>query len=251
MNSFEHPVNCRCRCKKSNISACARDKPYPARRFPRRSPRGNSGPHRPATARENPPSSRRCSAASLTPARCFSFPARQPHCQAAHRLCAADPFGFDHSTPSPSPTSSAPTTVIFPFGWATKKQLARAEALLDQVGAGRLLHKSLGALSGGELQRVLLAFALDPMPDLLLLDRPVSALDRKGAGVFYEAGLLSEERAANAHHPRLSTWDMCANTPPAPPSSTAPSCCTAGPDAVLRSSKVREIFGLELSGGEA
>jgi zinc transport system ATP-binding protein len=49
-----------------------------------------------------------------------------------------------------------------------------------------LIDKPLGALSGGELQRVLLAFALDPRPDILLLDEPVSALDKDGKRLFYE-----------------------------------------------------------------
>ena len=35
------------------------------------------------------------------------------------------------------------------------------------------------------MQRVLLAFALEPMPDILLLDEPVSAVDRKGISQFY------------------------------------------------------------------
>lgn len=63
---------------------------------------------------------------------------------------------------------------------------------LNRVEAGHLIDRRLGDLSGGELQRVLLALALDPIPDLLLLDEPVAGIDQQGMGLFYN--LVSETR---------------------------------------------------------
>lgn len=66
--------------------------------------------------------------------------------------------------------------------------------LLQAVEAETLIDKSLGVLSGGELQRVLLAFALDPVPDILLLDEPVAAMDRSGRDLFYRLVRQLRER---------------------------------------------------------
>lgn len=57
---------------------------------------------------------------------------------------------------------------------------------LSRVQAEHLHGRRLGALSGGELQRVLLALALDPLPDLLLLDEPISGVDYRGMQQFYK-----------------------------------------------------------------
>ena len=62
----------------------------------------------------------------------------------------------------------------------------KCAAALERFSAQHLLRRRLGELSGGELQRVLLAMAMTPVPDLLLLDEPVSGIDAKGLSVFYE-----------------------------------------------------------------
>ena len=51
---------------------------------------------------------------------------------------------------------------------------------LERVHGEELIDKRVGTLSGGELQRTLLALALEPMPNILILDEPLSGVDVEG-----------------------------------------------------------------------
>jgi zinc transport system ATP-binding protein len=62
----------------------------------------------------------------------------------------------------------------------TKAQREKILECLDRVHGKDLIDKRVGTLSGGELQRVLLALALEPMPNILILDEPLSGVDVEG-----------------------------------------------------------------------
>jgi zinc/manganese transport system ATP-binding protein len=62
-------------------------------------------------------------------------------------------------------------------GFSLREEREVAAAALESVGAAELAHKSLGSLSGGELQRIFLAEAMVGNPEMLLLDEPLSNLD--------------------------------------------------------------------------
>ena len=72
------------------------------------------------------------------------------------------------------------------FLGVSKKARERVLAALERTHCEQLADRALGALSGGELQRVLLALALTPQPDLLILDEPVSGVDQNGMETFYQ-----------------------------------------------------------------
>lgn len=73
--------------------------------------------------------------------------------------------------------------IMLGIGRATEERLAR---MLDRVGAPRfLLDRPMSKISGGEQQRVLLGLALEPNPELLLLDEPAAGIDFKDQEGFY------------------------------------------------------------------
>lgn len=67
----------------------------------------------------------------------------------------------------------------------SKKVYQKVREQLRIFDAEELIDKKACDLSGGELQRLLLSIAVTPVPNLLLLDEPVSGIDRNGRLLFY------------------------------------------------------------------
>jgi molybdate transport system ATP-binding protein len=73
---------------------------------------------------------------------------------------------------------------VFPAEAATPRQVARVRAVADLLGIASLLGRSILELSRGEARRVLLARALAPGPELLLLDEACEGLDAAAREAF-------------------------------------------------------------------
>jgi zinc transport system ATP-binding protein len=120
---------------------------------------------------------------------------------------------------------------------------ARAQAALEEVGAALVIDSPLQRISGGELQRVLLARALLRKPELLVLDEPVQGVDVAGQSALYR--LISHLRqrygcgvlmVSHDLHLVMSSTDrvICLNRHV---------CCSGHPDQVSGDPAFRALFG--------
>jgi len=128
---------------------------------------------------------------------------------------------------------------------AQRCQPEQLKAALDDVGAGKLLKQSLHNLSGGEMQRVLLARALLRNPQLLVLDEPVQGVDINGQLELYNLiARIRDERGCGvlmvSHdlHLVMAATDhvVCINHHV---------CCSGHPEHVTNDPSFTELFGIK------
>jgi len=91
-----------------------------------------------------------------------------------------------------------------------RNHLKRARELLAEVGADALEKRPVGTLSGGEMQRALLALALQQDPDLLVLDEPAAGVDFRGEYLFCE--ILDRLRAEHDFTQLMVSHDLATVT---------------------------------------
>lgn len=97
-------------------------------------------------------------------------------------------IGYVPQTPSFDPGDPITVADLFAacmskrpaFLGVSKKMRKNILLYLDRVQGADLIDKRVGTLSGGQLQRVLLALALEPLPNVLILDEPLSGVDVEG-----------------------------------------------------------------------
>src|SRR5262245_28869878 len=176
--------------------------------------------------------------------------------------------GHDHTRPTPEHVgyvpqklrieANLPLTVYDLFGLALQRRplflgvgravRARMGKMLDRVGALKLLHKPVEKLSGGELQRVLLALALNPKPELLLLDEPAAGIDFKDQKAFYDLiGELNRETGVTvllvSHEmnvvSKLADHVLCLES--------GRIKCQGAPPAILTSEMLAQTFGTDMA----
>ncbi|MEX1033954.1 MAG: zinc ABC transporter ATP-binding protein ZnuC [Cellvibrionaceae bacterium] len=131
------------------------------------------------------------------------------------------------------------------------KDASQLQRCLDWTGTAHLRHQAVQALSGGELQRVLLARALYCNPQVLVLDEPVQGVDVSGQATLYQLiHQIKEETGCGilmvSHDLHLvmaaTNRVVCLNRHV---------CCEGSPDSVSNNPEFLQLFGEVKAAGVA
>ncbi len=146
---------------------------------------------------------------------------------------------------------SLPLTVNRFLHLAQKNNKNNFKTTLKIVSIEDILNSQISNLSGGEMQRVLLARAILNQPDVLLLDEATRGLDQPGAAAFYRlvdhirketgCGILM---ISHDLHVVMAASDrvICLN---------GHICCEGAPKTVATSPEYKALFGTEVDGAFA
>ena len=124
----------------------------------------------------------------------------------------------------------------------TKNMRQKILSCLERVYSENLIDRRIGTLSGGELQRVLLAVALEPIPNILILDEPLSGVDVEGMEILMD--MLDEIRQTYDLSILMITHDfsMLERYADHVVLMDRRLICQGNPDEVLNSEEFRRVF---------
>ncbi len=124
----------------------------------------------------------------------------------------------------------------------SKAMRQKVAECLERVHGTDLINKRVGTLSGGELQRVLLALALEPLPNILILDEPLSGVDVEGMASLMD--MLDEIRQDYDLSILMTTHDFASLSKYADQVVLIDRkiVCTGSAETVLGSEAFRQVF---------
>jgi len=118
---------------------------------------------------------------------------------------------------------------------------------LAEIGVEPLLDRPIAALSGGQLQRVLIAFSLLKAPDLLLLDEPTAGVDSPGEDSFYD--LITKVHKHHGMTVVLVSHDLSMVYRHASRvyALNGTICCEGSPEEVMNADSLKQAYGIHVS----